>query len=129
VTRGSCPCGSGAPYTACCGPLHDGEVPAATAEALMRSRYSAFVVGDVPYLLRTWHPATRPESIELDPDQLWSGLAVLATEAGGPEDGKGVVEFRASYAVRGEPGVLHEVSRFFRVDGAWVYVRGRQLTD
>ncbi|GAA3821966.1 YchJ family protein [Nocardioides panacisoli] len=129
MTRGACPCGSGAPYAACCGPLHDGKVPAATAEALMRSRYSAFVVGDVPYLLRTWHPAMRPGSIELDPDQRWTGLAVLATDAGGPGDSKGVVEFRASYAVRGQPGALHEVSRFFRVDGAWVYVRGKQLAD
>ena len=129
MTRGACPCGSGAPYSACCGPLHDGATPAVTAEALMRSRYRAFVVGDVPYLLRTWHPATRPGSIQLDPDQRWTGLAVLATDAGGPEDSKGVVEFRASYAVRGEPGALHEISRFFRVDGGWVYVRGKQLAD
>ena len=124
-----CPCLSGLPYDVCCGRLHAGSAVAQTAEQLMRSRYSAFVVGDVPYLLRTWHPATRPGSIELDPDQRWTGLAVLATEAGGPEDAKGVVEFRASYAVRGEPGALHEISRFFRVDGAWVYVRGRQLAD
>lgn len=127
MSRSACPCGSGTPYADCCGPLHRGDVAAATAEELMRSRYSAFVVGDTDHLLRTWHPATRPASIELDPEQRWTGLEVIATEAGGPADTKGVVEFRASYAVRGERGALHEVSRFFRVGGEWLYVRGRQL--
>lgn len=122
----SCPCGSGAAYDACCGPLHRG-ADAATAEQLMRSRYSAFAIGDVDHLVRTWHPATRPASLDLDPEQRWTRLEILATEAGGPEDTKGVVEFRASYVVRGEPGALHEVSRFFRVGGAWVYVRGKLL--
>ena len=122
----SCPCGTGDAYDDCCGRLHRGGA-ATTAEELMRSRYSAFAVGDTAYLTRTWHPATRPGSIDLDPDQRWTGLEILATEGGGAEDTKGVVEFRASYAVRGEPGALHEVSRFFRVGGDWVYVRGRLL--
>lgn len=122
----SCPCGTGVAYDDCCGRLHRGGA-ATTAEELMRSRYSAFAVGDTAYLTRTWHPATRPGAIDLDPDQRWTGLEILATEGGGTEDTKGVVEFRASYAVRGEPGALHEVSRFFRVGGDWVYVRGRLL--
>lgn len=74
-----CPCLSGETYGACCGPLHRGARTAATAEALMRSRYSAFAVGDARYLLATWHPSTRPSSLELDPDQVWRRLDVLAT--------------------------------------------------
>ncbi|HWJ83427.1 MAG TPA: YchJ family metal-binding protein [Nocardioides sp.] len=128
MTAAACPCGSGTAYAACCGRFHGGTA-ATTAEELMRSRYAAFAVGDAAYLLRTWHPATRPGSITLDPEQRWTGLEVLATEAGGEDDAKGVVEFRASYVVRGEPGSLHEISRFFRVAGDWVYVRGRQLRD
>jgi uncharacterized protein YchJ len=55
-----CPCGTGLPYAECCRPLHDGTGTAASAEQLMRSRYSAFAVGDPAYLLATWHPTTRP---------------------------------------------------------------------
>jgi SEC-C motif-containing protein len=93
----------------------------------MRSRYSAFVVHDASYLLRTWHPATRPGSLDLDDRVRWTGLEVLATEAGGPGDDRGVVEFRAHHVVDGVPGALHEVSRFRRQAGEWLYVRGRQL--
>lgn len=94
----------------------------------MRSRYSAFVVGgpgEVRHLLATWHPATRPESIDLDDGLRWTGLEVLATEAGGPEDRRGMVEFRASYLREGVPGALHETSRFRRDNEGWQYVRGR----
>lgn len=95
----------------------------------MRSRYTAFVVGDEEHLLASWHPATRPEQVEPDPDLAWTGLEILATEAGGADDAKGVVEFRASYrrleAGGAEPGALHETSRFSRREGRWVYVRGR----
>jgi SEC-C motif-containing protein len=62
----SCPCGSGYLYPDCCGPLHDGEAPAPTAMALMRSRYCAFALGRAGYLLDTWHPSTRPDQLELD---------------------------------------------------------------
>ncbi|MEX3107039.1 MULTISPECIES: YchJ family protein [unclassified Streptomyces] len=116
----SCPCGLPSAYDACCGRYHAGPVGAPTAEALMRSRYSAFVKGDSAYLVRTWHPRTRPGSLELDPGMRWTGLEILRVEDGTAFHGKGVVEFRASY--RG--GSLHEVSRFERVDGAWVYVDG-----
>ncbi|KAA1416315.1 hypothetical protein F0U44_18480 [Nocardioides humilatus] len=112
-------------YDDCCAPLHRGDRAAATAEQLMRSRYSAFVLHEVDYLLRSWHPATRPASLDLDPDLRWTGLEVLATEAGGPDDVNGVVEFRAHHTMGGDPAVLHEVSRFRRHDGAWTYVRGR----
>ncbi|WP_338682978.1 YchJ family protein [Streptomyces acidiscabies] len=115
-----CPCGLPQSYDACCGRYHAGPVAAPTAEALMRSRYSAFVKGNSAYLVRTWHPRTRPGNLELDPGMRWTGLEILATQDGTAFHSKGVVEFRASY--RG--GALHEVSRFERVDGAWVYVDG-----
>jgi SEC-C motif-containing protein len=121
-----CPCLSGDTYGACCGPLHRGERAAPTAETLMRSRYSAFAVGDAGYLLATWHPRTRPSSLELDPDKVWRRLDVLATRAGGPFDDAGEVEFAAFFrdASTGERGRLHEVSRFVRDGGAWLYVDG-----
>jgi len=119
-----CPCLSGLPYDECCGPLHRRERTAPTAEALMRSRYSAFAVGDAGYLLATWHPATRPASLDLDDTTAWRRLDVLATDGGGPFDTTGTVEFRASYSDPGGRGSLHEVSRFVREDGAWTYVDG-----
>lgn len=88
----------------------------------MRSRFSAFAVHDAAYLLRTWHPATRPEELDFDPLLRWTRLEILGTTGGTPFHTEGTVEFRAHYAVRGEEGSQHENSRFARVDGAWVYV-------
>lgn len=95
----------------------------------MRSRYSAFALHEAAYLLRTWHPATRPATLDLDPRLTWVGLEIVATEAGGPDDVNGVVEFRAHHRIAGEAGVLHEVSRFRRQDGGWRYVRGRIIAS
>lgn len=112
VETRACPCGSPS-YDACCGPLHRGERQAATAEELMRSRYSAYAVGDTDYVWRTWHPRTRPETVTPDPTTRWTRLEVLATT----ED---AVEFRAHHS----RGVLHERSRFERRAGRWFYVAG-----
>ncbi len=112
-----CRCGTGLPYAECCGRLHDGTTTAATAEQLMRSRYSAFAVGDPAYLLATWHPSTRPPTLELDPSVRWTGLDVLATTDGGLLAHEGTVEFRAWYRHGGETGSQHETSRFVREDG------------
>ncbi|CAL9651253.1 hypothetical protein SUDANB1_06610 [Streptomyces sp. enrichment culture] len=120
MTRRSCPCGLPQAYEACCGRYHSGAAAAPTAEALMRSRYCAFVKGDAGYLLRTWHPRTRPGRLELDPGMRWTGLEILGTGGGSAFHSAGTVEFRASH--RG--GSLHERSSFERVDGAWVYVDG-----
>ncbi len=118
-----CPCRSGGRLAGCCGPVVRGERPAPTAERLMRSRYTAFTLGDQAHLLRSWHPSTRPASVSLVPGQCWTGLDVLATVAGELLDREGEVEFRASYERRGRPGVLHELSRFVRDDdGLWVYL-------
>lgn len=120
----TCPCGTGRSYAACCEPLHLGSEAAATAEALMRSRYAAYVLGDVDHLLRTWHPRTRPSDLDLQDGPRWTGLVVERTSGGGPADEEGVVEFRARFVADGRPGELHEVSRFERRAGRWVYVDG-----
>ena len=115
-----CPCGTGLPYAECCGRLHDGTASAATAEQLMRSRYSAFVVGDPAYLLATWHPRTRPTSLELDPEVRWTGLEIVATSGGSMLDTEGTVAFRACRV----DGVQAERSRFVRENGRWFYLDG-----
>jgi SEC-C motif-containing protein len=94
---------------------------APTAVQLMRSRYTAFVVGDVRHLLATWHPSTRPRTLDLDPAIDWRSLEVVRTVRGGPLDRDGIVEFVARYAVDGERGELRETSRFVREHG-WQYV-------
>ena len=113
-----CPCGLGPTLDACCGRFLAGEADAPTAERLMRSRYTAFVVGDVPHLLRSWHPDTRPATLVLEPSVRWLGLDVLATTRGGLLDTEGTVEFVA----RHDGGEQHERSSFLRHDGRWTYV-------
>ncbi|MEU2087772.1 YchJ family protein [Nocardia beijingensis] len=119
-----CPCGRGEAFDDCCGPVLSGERPAPTAEALMRSRYTAFAVGDTGYLLRSWHPRTRPRELTLDPAQRWLFLEITGTERGGLFDDSGTVEFVAHYRDADGRGALHETSRFTRADGAWVYLDG-----
>ncbi|WP_254779959.1 MULTISPECIES: YchJ family protein [unclassified Arthrobacter] len=124
LRNGLCPCLSGEQYGDCCGRFHSGEADAPTAEQLMRSRYSAFVVLDPGYLLRTWHPSTRPDSMELDPDMQWRRLDIVSTTNGGPLDTAGTVEFAAHYRLDGDRGVQRELSRFVREDKRWFYVDG-----
>ncbi|MGZ4437672.1 MAG: YchJ family protein [Nocardioides sp.] len=119
----TCPCGSGRPYAACCGPLHDG-APAETAEALMRSRYAAYATGRLDYVFRTWHPRTRPDDLGPTPGLTWDRLEVLRTVDGGPGDDAGVVEFRAWCRTAQGEQVMHETSTFERRAGRWVYVTG-----
>jgi SEC-C motif domain protein len=112
--------------------LHAGERPAATAEELMRSRYCAYVVGDMDYVWRTWHPRTRPEALTPS-DAQWTGLEILDTVAGGEGDDHGEVEFRAHYyrsrrsgkgAREERKGLLHERSHFAVRARRWFYVDG-----
>ena len=119
----ACPCGSGSPYRSCCEPLLDG-APAPTAEKLMRSRYTAYVRGDENHLFRTWHPATRPAELRPGPGITWLGLEVVRTEAGGPDDETGFVEFVALYRTADGDRALRETSRFERRRGRWVYRDG-----
>jgi SEC-C motif-containing protein len=117
-----CPCGSGAVYNVCCGPLHHGERQASTAEELMRSRYSAYACGDSDYLFRTWHPRTRPADPAVGGDVVWKGLDVTDTVAGGIDDERGEVEFTARFEAAAGPGSMQERSRFERRAGRWFYV-------
>jgi SEC-C motif-containing protein len=117
----ACPCGLGEEYDSCCGRYHSG-APAPTAEQLMRSRYTAFALGDAGYLLRTWHPSARPRTLKLDPTCLWSRFAVLETKGGGLFDTTGTVSFRAIYVLGGKRHVLTENSTFVREAKRWLYL-------
>ncbi len=120
-----CPCGNNAGYARCCGPLHDGAV-AQTAEMLMRSRYSAYVLKREDYLLATWHPSTRPANLKLasqQPSPTWLGLDVKRHEHDGEH---ATVEFIARLRYGGGKAQrMHEISRFVREQGCWYYLDGR----
>ncbi|MCK7637114.1 SEC-C domain-containing protein [Corynebacterium sp. P7202] len=118
-----CPCGSGDVFDSCCGPILAGTRRAPTAEALMRSRYTAFRVGDVDHLNVSWHPDTRPVDLSIDPEISFIRLIVHDTTGGGPFDTTGRVHFTAVYrTATGERGTQEENSTFTRLDGRWVYV-------
>jgi SEC-C motif-containing protein len=119
----ACPCGSGQAYVACCGRWHDG-VPAPSAEALMRSRYSAFVLALEPYLLATWHASTRPAGLDLAGDAATKWLGLEVRHALSQDATHATVEFVARYRVAGRGHRLHELSRFVCEDGHWFYVDG-----
>jgi SEC-C motif-containing protein len=118
VDAALCPCGNGETYGSCCGRFHRGAATAPTAEALMRSRFSAFAVGDAAYLLRTWHSSVRPAQLDLDPRVRWTRLEILGSTGGGLLEPTGTVEFRAYHG----DGALHENSRFVRENKQWVYL-------
>jgi SEC-C motif-containing protein len=120
-----CPCGSTQPYAACCGRWHAGPQhgQAPTAEALMRSRYSAYVLGLTDYLRDTWHPRTRPADLApLEPGLRWLGLEVRRHAV--IDETHAVVSFVARSKLGGRAHRLQETSRFERVDGRWFYVDG-----
>lgn len=120
-----CPCGSGATYDACCGRLHRGAARATTAEELMRSRFAAFARGEAGYLVRTWHPRTRPDELALAAGLTWTRLEITEVVAGGATDDTGVVAFAAHWRdATGGVGVLVERSRFARRAGHWLYLDG-----
>lgn len=124
AARSPCPCGNEETYGACCGQWHHGlaeGLHAPTAEALMRSRYSAYAVGELAYLLATWHASTAPGDLELAPIK-WVGLDVLSAAESGDA---GVVEFVARCKVQGRAERMHEISRFVRQDGRWYYIDGQ----
>ena len=122
-----CPCGAEEPYGRCCGPILAGAVRAGTAEQLMRSRYTAHVVGDDDHLWRSWHPRTRPDEAMADPRTTWTGLQVRETTGGTEDDEEGEVVFAARFRRGDAHGELVERSRFRRRGGRWVYVDGDLL--
>ena len=126
-TSDTCPCGgppSGAALGDCCLPLLEGARTADTAEELMRSRFTAFAVGDADYLFRTWHPRTRPADTQPDAAVEWTSLDILDTVDGGAGDTTGVVEFAAHFRENGRPGTMRERSSFAVRAGRWFYVDG-----
>ena len=119
-----CPCGLPARLSACCGRWHAGplHLQAPDAAALMRSRYSAYALQLADYLLATWHPGTRPLSVDFDPAQRWLGLQVLQHRRQG--DDHATVAFIARSKVGGRAQQLEETSRFLREGGRWTYIDG-----
>ena len=128
-----CPCLSGMSYKSCCEPLHREKQRAATAEQLMRSRYSAFVFAEVDYLIAT-HPDSLTPLLQRRKDlrkncceARWLGLKIKAVEAGGLDDLEGTVTFEAAFVVGGQRNVMTETSLFQRRDGNlkenWLYIK------
>ena len=125
-----CPCGRTPPkgqalsLADCCGPYHANQ-NAPDAESLMRSRYSAFVLGDVPYLLATWHSSQRPAELTLESGGKWLGLEIKQHRTTGEHSAE--VEFVARFRVGGKAVRQHERSRFVCEDGRWFYLDGDVL--
>lgn len=127
VQNPPCYCGgrpTGARLGDCCGPALNAEVWPATAEALMRSRYSAFVAGNSDHLFRTWHPRYRPAAITIDPRTQWLGLRILEVVGGAESEQTGIVEFIATLREDGVQDTVHERSRFSKRAGRWMYEDG-----
>lgn len=120
-----CPCESGKPYNLCCQRFNDHSENAPTAESLMRSRYTAFVLRDEEYLRYSWHPDYCPANILLNKEIRWLGLKIRNVIAGGVEDESGEVEFVARSKINGIARRLHELSRFTRVQNRWMYIDGK----
>ncbi|WP_043484862.1 YchJ family protein [Geothrix fermentans] len=124
-----CPCTSKKPYDRCCGPFHTGTALPETAEALMRSRFSAYALGKVDYLISTRPEAKRAEENRDELRQYCQsvscvGLKIVSREKGGKDDDTGVVTFHASLQANGRRTLHIETSTFTREDGRWVYVDG-----
>ena len=120
-----CPCGNARSYGACCGRWHQGplHLQAPDAEALMRSRYAAYVLELADYLKATWHASTRPAGdFSFEPGLRWLGLEVKHHASTGPDSA--VVQFVARSKLGGRAHRLHETSRFVREGGRWFYVDG-----
>lgn len=125
----SCYCGKSLPYSGCCEPFHLQVASPETAEQLMRSRYSAYLLQKIDYLVQTHHPRQRRANA-FQEIQNWAQAAqftrleVLKTHQGQATDKIGKVEFIAHYQLAGQPQTLHEISRFRRFEGKWVYWDG-----
>ena len=124
----NCPCGSNFPFTDCCAPLIRGTGFADTAEDLMRSRYTAFTLKNWEYLVITSHPEEKKEIAKLGPNLIedevvWKRLEIMNTRAGGNDDSQGQVDFVAHYTKDSVEQALRESSRFYKINGRWVYSR------
>ncbi|AWF83408.1 hypothetical protein BTJ40_08540 [Microbulbifer sp. A4B17] len=120
MTDRHCPCGSGKPFEKCCGLYLSGKAYPNAAEAVMRSRYSAFADGNIPYLIKTWHPDTCPELQPEDIETQWTRLEVVKSKAGLK---KSIVEFKAWYTENDQEHLIHEISLFKLYKKRWVYLQ------
>ena len=123
-----CPCGAGKLFSECCERYLTGAAEAPTAEALMRSRYCAYLLRERDYMERTWHPSTCPPGLDADAgaDVEWLGLEVIGVNGGGEGDRHGEVEFVARYRHAGGEALLRERSHFVRQEGRWFYLNGHE---
>ncbi len=120
-----CPCGSGLSYSACCLPVINDHRLAATAEMLMRSRYTAFVQQHAQHIQSSWHTTTRPKALNFDDHPVvWLGLEIHSCRDGLPSDTTGSVDFTCSYLENGQLCKLQEVSQFVQEDCLWYYLKG-----
>lgn len=124
-----CPCNSKKEFDLCCGPYLAGQDAAPTAEALMRSRYTAYTLNNFDYLIRTCHESNRPNRKDFDDDNEidWLGLEIIAAEQGREHDDTGTVEFKASFSATGKTLSHHEKSTFVREDGQWYFLNGKAV--
>ena len=125
----TCPCGAEVAYSECCEPLIKGERPAQTAEALMRSRFSAHVYSEVAYILETVHPDVRQDHDEKSirqwcQDSKWEKFEIIECLDGAAQDSEGEVEFMAHYEEKGAKKIHHERAQFKKVDGIWYFENG-----
>jgi len=120
-TSDTCPCSKGQQYSTCCHRFIEKDLLPETAEQLMRSRYSAFVLEDAAYLLKTWHPDQCPETIDFDTSTKWLGLKVIETKSGSKNDTEGWVKFVARYKIAGKAHRIEEFSYFKKIGRQWVY--------
>ena len=130
----ACPCKSGRPYGECCGRILDGGAKAATAEELMRARYTAYATEHIPFLRDSAVKAVRDEfdekaSTAWSRAARWHSLEIIRTEKGGPDDTTGVVEFRATYTANGEFCNHHEVSTFVKEPDGWKFEDGELVGE
>ena len=122
----NCLCGSSLTYQQCCALLHSGQTDALTAEALMRSRFTAYAMHNGDFLLKTWDDSTRPTEVDFSKDTgEWTRLEISMLKKGTAKDHKGVVEFKAYFSVEGEQRVMNEISRFVKKQGRWLYLDGK----
>ena len=122
----NCLCGSGLKYNQCCQLLHTRKTYALTAEALMRSRFTAYAMHNEVYLLDTWDLSTRPATVDFSKDTgEWTHLEIISTKKGSEKDSKGIVEFKAYFAIDGEQRVMNEISRFVNKQDHWFYQDGK----
>ncbi len=134
MDKNTCPCGSSRPYADCCRPYISGTTKPSTAEALMRSRYSAYAMHEIDYIVAT---CVRDEKHDIDVEATrrwsekseWLGLKIVRTEKGGSADAEGLVEFVATYIQDGLRDEHHEISRFVKRDGAWLYDEGEIIPE